>query len=113
MKLNYLSWYLSTSVFWRRIALTILVPAFEYFTSEPIRKLLIAIAKISPIFGIAFLIFIFFFSILTAIVIAMFLYEFIEIGNKIKSKAGGITLGLFVLAWILIPLHLINLLWVK
>jgi hypothetical protein len=102
-------WYADTPLGWRRFFLAILVPVQEYIFLEPYRKLLNLIAKFSPYLAIALVPTLLFMGLLTAIVIVLFIYEFLlGIGNKIKNKSVGYVFHLCVMGWVLLPIRVLR-----
>jgi len=102
-------WYVDTPLGWRRFFIAILVPVQEYIYLEPYRTLLNLIAKFSLYLAIALLPTLLFMGLLTAIVVVLFVYEFLlGIGNKIKRKSVGVVFHLCVMGWVVLPIHLLR-----
>jgi hypothetical protein len=111
---KFYSWYSSTPLGWRRFFVAILVPIQEYLLLEPCRRALNMVVKVSRALAIASLPLLLLASMLTALVISLFVYEFfVGIGPSIKNKAVGLAFLACLFAWVILPLHFISSMGVK
>lgn len=105
---NFIDWYMSTRLMWRRIILAILVPASFYFMLEPARMAVGVIIKFNRLLGAASLSIVLLLGILNAIILSLFVLEFLGIGSKIKNKVIGAAFKFAIFVWVLMPIYLMK-----
>ncbi len=102
-------WYRSTPLLWRRLIVTILVPVNEYIFVVPCRWGLNAAAKINPNIAIALLPVLLVVGVLTAATCCLFIIEMLPgVVNKIHNPTLRTAGYVGMLAWVIVPFHLIS-----